>query len=68
MKWESINDREDRSDKLTVVGGRFRTSHADWFITLADEKGAQLELNVNKFTQFVDSTGGSVIKIGRAHV
>ncbi|MCQ9146093.1 hypothetical protein [Ochrobactrum sp. BTU2] len=63
MKWESINDREDRSDKLTVVGGRFRTSHADWFITLADEKGAQLELNVNKFTQFVDSTGGSVISL-----
>jgi hypothetical protein len=60
MKWESINDREDRSDKLTVVGGRFRTSHADWFLTLEDEAGKRIELRVNNFTQFVDSTGGSV--------
>ncbi|MEN3144604.1 hypothetical protein ABDF71_21680 [Ochrobactrum sp. WV_118_8] len=63
MKWESINDREDRSDKLTVVGGRFRASHADWFITLEDDEGKRLELQVNNFTQFVDSTGGSVISL-----
>lgn len=63
MKWESISDREDRSGELRVVGGRFRQSHADWFLTLEDEKGAQLELHVNKFTQFVDSKGGSVISL-----
>lgn len=60
MKWESISDREDRSGELRVVGGRFRQSHADWFLTLEGEKGERLELHVNKFTQFVDSTGGSV--------
>lgn len=63
MKWEPISDREDRSGELRVVGGRFRQSHADWFLTLADEKGAQLELHVNKFTQFFDSKGGSVISL-----
>lgn len=63
MKWEPISDREDRSGELRVVGGRFRQFHADWFLTFADEKGAQLELHVNKFTQFVDSKGGSVISL-----